>query len=54
MDFIHRPNSKILKILKSLERWRLDLSKGPNRIGVLLFSPSIDLRTEAEPASEKL
>jgi hypothetical protein len=34
--------------------WRLALYKGPNRIGVLNFSPSIHLRTEAEPASETL
>jgi hypothetical protein len=31
---------------------RLALSKGTKRIGVLLFSPSIQLRMEAEPASE--
>jgi hypothetical protein len=30
------------------------LSKEPNRVGVLLFSPSIDLRMEAEPFSETL
>jgi hypothetical protein len=30
------------------------LSKVPNRVGVLAFSPSIHLRTEAEPASERL
>jgi hypothetical protein len=30
------------------------LSKGPYRVDVLLFSPSIYLRTEAEPASETL
>jgi hypothetical protein len=29
-------------------------SKGANRIGVLLFYPSVELRTEAEPASETL
>jgi hypothetical protein len=28
--------------------------KGPTRIGVLLFSLSVHLRTEAEPASETL
>jgi hypothetical protein len=67
MDFIHRPKSKIVKISKikittfrkltllpSSREWRLALSKGPNRIGVLLFSPSIHLWTEAEPASETL
>jgi hypothetical protein len=32
--------------------WRLALSKGPNWVGVLLFSHSIHLRTEAEPATE--
>jgi hypothetical protein len=32
----------------------LALSEGPNREGVLLFSPSLHLRTEAEPASETL
>jgi hypothetical protein len=36
------------------QSWPPSLSKGPNRIGVLLFSPSIHLRTEAEPASETL
>jgi hypothetical protein len=30
------------------------LSNGPNRKGVLLFSLSIHLRTEEEPASETL
>jgi hypothetical protein len=73
MDFIHRPKSKILKILKNLnhkvseagsasvlrgmdveKRRAPTLSQGPNRIAVLLFSPSIPLRTEAEPASETL
>jgi hypothetical protein len=29
-------------------------SKGPNRVGVLLFSPSIRLKMEAEPASKTL
>jgi hypothetical protein len=33
---------------------RLPLSKEPNRVGVPPFSPSIHLRTEAEPASETL
>jgi hypothetical protein len=28
------------------------LSKGPNRVDVLFFFPSIHLKTEAEPASE--
>jgi hypothetical protein len=78
MDFIHRPKSEKLKILKikittirkmallpssgqwrgkeknTYSAWRLALSDGPNRVGVLLFSPSIYLRTEAEPASEWL
>jgi hypothetical protein len=36
----------------SLQWWRPALSKGPNRVGVLLYSPSVHLRTEAEPASE--
>jgi hypothetical protein len=82
MDFILRPKSKILKILRNLNHnvseatcasvlrwmerkkrrtpillgpcWRLALSKGPNRVAVLLFFLSIHLRTEAEPASETL
>jgi hypothetical protein len=29
-------------------------SSGPNRVVVILFSPFIHLRTEAEPASEML
>jgi hypothetical protein len=54
MDFIHRldNNIKILNIY--IQGWRLALSKGPNRVGVLLFSPSIYLKTEAEPGSETL
>jgi hypothetical protein len=34
------------------KRRTLILSNGPNRLGVLLFSPSIHRRTETEPASE--
>jgi hypothetical protein len=30
------------------------LGKGPNRVGVLFFFPSIHLKTEGEPASETL
>jgi hypothetical protein len=30
----------------------LALSKGPIRVGVLLFSPSIHLKKKPEPASE--
>jgi hypothetical protein len=37
-----------------LHHWTTALSKGPNIIGVILFSPSFHLRTEAEPASETL
>jgi hypothetical protein len=36
----------------SLHHWKVALSKGPNIIVILLFSPSIHLKTEAEPASE--
>jgi hypothetical protein len=44
----------IYSVGPSITGWRLALSKGPNRIGVLLFSPSIHLKVEAEPASETL
>jgi septum formation topological specificity factor MinE len=59
MDFVRRPKSKILKILKKFKKIKNGTmmeasSKGPNRISVLLFSLSIHLRTEAEPASETL
>jgi hypothetical protein len=38
-----------------VEKRRTPTHLGPlDRIGVLLFSPSIHLRTEAEPASERL
>jgi hypothetical protein len=68
MDFIHRPKSKILNILNKLKSQRFGSwlcfhpqvngpvveANGPNIIGVLLFCPSIHLRTEAESASETL
>jgi hypothetical protein len=41
-------------VLGPLDRASQVQSKGPNTIGVLLFSPSIHLRTEAEAVSEKL
>jgi hypothetical protein len=43
-----------LDTASQVQWWRLALSKGPKRIRVLLFSPSIHLSTEAEPASETL
>jgi hypothetical protein len=36
------------------KKYDIKMFLGPNRIGALLFSPSIHLRTEAEPASETL
>jgi hypothetical protein len=63
MDFIHRPKSKILKILKNLKKlnsqrfgsWLffcLQVNGGEEEKNT--FSPSIHLRTEAKPASETL
>jgi hypothetical protein len=50
--------SRKLALLPSSGEWRgrsTPILLGPlDRIDVLLFSPSIHLRTEAEPASEEL
>jgi hypothetical protein len=57
MEFIHRPKSKILKIFKKLKSQRFGswLCFRPQvNGGILLFSPSIHLRTEAESASETM
>jgi hypothetical protein len=36
----------------TIQGWRLALSKGPNRVDVLFFFPSIHLKTEIEPPTE--
>jgi hypothetical protein len=64
MDFVHRPKSKILKNIKRIKKFKSHVSEvgsasvlrgtEANRIGVLIFSPSIHPMTEAEPASETL
>jgi hypothetical protein len=58
MDFIHRPKSKILKILKPQRfgSWLFfrPQVEGEKRTLTLLFSLSIHLRTEAEPNFETL
>jgi hypothetical protein len=59
MDFIHRPKSKILKILK-LQRFgswlcfRPQVNGGGEEKNTYSVNPPIHLRTEAEPASETL